>query len=303
MNQSLPETSLLSLSPTQAQALLGTSAPVEKGRQRGLSKSRVAQYAKDMMIGRWQATPTAGIAIGVDGLVIDGRHRLHAIVKSGKTVLIYVTKNVPFENFSVIDIGMGRTPHQIAKIAGSALSSSELSACIQALVLPHLAQGIREALKNPEDLDAVAEFFSGGVKMAFEKFPGSSFFMLQGFRGAFVRAYCAYPEKTQQLRDLFVCAVTGEKDSSILSNVPLHLNSHLVQLDGKQKGGHELYSYTLKAISLYLKGGKYATRAQFNAAIEKKIINTGDFYLSVDAKTQNETFECFFRRASQSQQS
>lgn len=59
-------------------------------RNRPLSDDVVAAYARDMAVGVWVATHQ-GIAFNDRDELIDGQHRLHAIVRSGVTVRMMVT--------------------------------------------------------------------------------------------------------------------------------------------------------------------------------------------------------------------
>ena len=55
-----------------------------------------------MESGLWQPGHN-GIAFAEDGTLIDGLHRLHAVLRSGKTIATLVVVNEPLENADVID--------------------------------------------------------------------------------------------------------------------------------------------------------------------------------------------------------
>jgi len=59
---------------------------------RNISWSTVEAIANDIIEGNWKVTHQ-GICFDGSGNLIDGQHRLHAIVKSGKTVEILVAEN------------------------------------------------------------------------------------------------------------------------------------------------------------------------------------------------------------------
>lgn len=48
--------------------------------------SKIRQYAESMATGQWEWTPEQPPVVIQDGLVVDGRHRLHAILLSHQTV-------------------------------------------------------------------------------------------------------------------------------------------------------------------------------------------------------------------------
>lgn len=59
---------------------------------RNINYAKVKKMAKDMKEGHWDTTHQ-GIAIASDGTLVDGQHRLLAIVESGVTVRMNVTFN------------------------------------------------------------------------------------------------------------------------------------------------------------------------------------------------------------------
>ncbi len=81
-------------------------------RFRGLT---VAQYADDLRNGRWEVT-LQGIAINTEGKLIDGQHRLSAVVKSGCTVPMMVTWDV--NESTHLDSGLKRNTKDSLIMAG-----------------------------------------------------------------------------------------------------------------------------------------------------------------------------------------
>ena len=57
---------------------------------RNISHPTVARYASDMCNGKWKLTHQ-GIAFDGQGVLVDGQHRLSAVIKSGVTVPMMVT--------------------------------------------------------------------------------------------------------------------------------------------------------------------------------------------------------------------
>lgn len=84
-------------------------------RNRHVRKSRVKQYARDMAAGRWLFN-TQGVTFGTDGSLIDGQHRLSAVVLAGVPVTMVVWFNVPPASRSVIDIGVPRNLADIGEL-------------------------------------------------------------------------------------------------------------------------------------------------------------------------------------------
>lgn len=65
--------------------------------------------------GEWKATHQ-GIAFSEAGSLLDGQHRLMAIVQAGIPVNLLVTYGLPDESFSVIDSGIKRTDVDLTRL-------------------------------------------------------------------------------------------------------------------------------------------------------------------------------------------
>jgi hypothetical protein len=75
---------------------------------RKLRRSTVNFYAQEMVKGNWQLTHQ-GVAISKNGRLLDGQHRLSAVVKSGVSVEMVVFKDCEDSTFNMLDVGAGRT--------------------------------------------------------------------------------------------------------------------------------------------------------------------------------------------------
>ena len=88
---------------------------------RSLRASVVDRFATDMRLGMWKETHQ-GIAFDVDGQLVDGQHRLSAIVKSETTQIITVTYGVPPESKSAVDNGFARYGVDVLYFAGNSVT-------------------------------------------------------------------------------------------------------------------------------------------------------------------------------------
>lgn len=86
---------------------------------RNLNQDRIIKYARDMRDGKW-ALNHQGIAFDVNGRLVDGQHRLHAIITAGVPVAMMVATGVEPtpENIMAIDMGQPRTFNNIMDISG-----------------------------------------------------------------------------------------------------------------------------------------------------------------------------------------
>jgi hypothetical protein len=76
---------------------------------RRIRVSWVKELTRRILCGLWELT-NQGIAFDPHGLLVDGQHRLLAIVASGKTVPVWVFTDVPLEVQLAVDDHGKRTP-------------------------------------------------------------------------------------------------------------------------------------------------------------------------------------------------
>lgn len=82
---------------------------------RPLRRSSVSRLADDMEAGLWIETNPQPLIFDPSGALIDGQHRLQALVKSGRSISFWVARNVPRPTQLVIDDHIRRQVHDFAK--------------------------------------------------------------------------------------------------------------------------------------------------------------------------------------------
>lgn len=112
MKNTIEFTSTL-VTPTMAKKLLEQNKSNRNVRNRSVIK-----YANDMENGRCKTNTAECIKIAHDGSIIDGQHRLLAIIKSNTAVLIHLATGLDREVFDVIDTGSNRSATDIFLIDG-----------------------------------------------------------------------------------------------------------------------------------------------------------------------------------------
>ncbi len=93
----------------------------------------VARYAEAMRRGEWLPTGEA-IKFDVAGQLVDGQHRLLALVEAGVTLRMFVQKGLPLEAMNVLDSGVKRNLGDLLQLRGevdTALLGSTLIAIDQ----------------------------------------------------------------------------------------------------------------------------------------------------------------------------
>lgn len=79
---------------------------------RKLSKQVVSDYAHAIRSGDWSLNGES-IKISVGGQLLDGQHRLSAVVRSGESIQSVVISGLPDEVISTVDVGKKRTTADI----------------------------------------------------------------------------------------------------------------------------------------------------------------------------------------------
>lgn len=79
-------------------------------------------YARDMAAGAWKLTAEP-VKISPAGKLLDGQHRLHAIVDSGATVQMFVAYDVPEDAQQAMDSGSKRTASDALALRGDGQTS------------------------------------------------------------------------------------------------------------------------------------------------------------------------------------
>lgn len=91
---------------------------------------RVSLYSGALTRGEWKLNGES-IKIAPDGRLLDGQHRLQAIVQSGIPMTTWVVKNVPNDVFDTIDTGKARGGSDTLKVAGAENTTSISSGIIK----------------------------------------------------------------------------------------------------------------------------------------------------------------------------
>lgn len=154
-------TRIETIDPELAEALLQGNV-----RNRNISMQLVDCMVRDMKAGNWRVSHQ-GIAVDKDARLLDGQHRLTAIVKSGVTVQMAVTYNVDPEAFGVIDLN--NRPRTQADILGLTYDTKYSRALVAALkLIGTLSTGIEALKARPTfaETEALFKLFGEEVQWA-----------------------------------------------------------------------------------------------------------------------------------------
>lgn len=84
---------------------------------RSLKSAKSRRYARDMKNGRWRNTGDP-IRFGEDGTLVDGQHRLQALIEAGKTYTFIVVSGLSPDDVDALDQGALRTSSDVLRRHG-----------------------------------------------------------------------------------------------------------------------------------------------------------------------------------------
>jgi hypothetical protein len=124
------------IGPKLAQKYLDTMKTNRK-----IRKKLVERYVVAMLANQWKLTGEP-IKFNDRGELIDGQHRLTAVVQSGKTIEVDVRRNLHPDVFMDLDTGGMRSPGDMLHVAGFNYTTNVASAIRQASSILEVESGI-----------------------------------------------------------------------------------------------------------------------------------------------------------------
>jgi hypothetical protein len=76
----------------------------------------VLKYARDMAEGKWKNDTYELIKVSKSGIILDGQHRLMAVVKSNAPTYFHIVEGLEDSIFDVLDTGSSRNASDVFKI-------------------------------------------------------------------------------------------------------------------------------------------------------------------------------------------
>lgn len=123
---------------------------------RPISKTHVDDYAKAIKRGEWRLNGES-IKLASDGTLLDGQHRLMAVIAAGHPITSYVTVGLEKDVFGSLDQGLRRKASDALAIAGE-VNAYSLASAARAVVM--LKTGIgkrRPAISAAQCMDTLKD--------------------------------------------------------------------------------------------------------------------------------------------------
>jgi hypothetical protein len=129
------------VTPEMAETWLGRNA-----RNRNMKQRLVERYARDMKNGEWRYTGES-IKFSESGRLLDGQHRLQAIILAETPITVEVVRDLPDEAQDFMDTGMKRTASDMLAIHG-------MTHTVMAAAAARLALGVEAGYGEPSHFTA-----------------------------------------------------------------------------------------------------------------------------------------------------
>lgn len=175
------------------------------GTNRHLNKAHVDKLATEIREGRWQVLPH-GIVFDTNKRLIDGQHRLHAIIASNTPVSMMVIHDAAPEALEALDTGSPRGIHDLATVTGRVDSGSSARYAARARAVQAVLTG-SEAMSSSFTLakfDAVLATYRPSLDWSMKEYASAQTGNVVGRRvrsslvmGALVVAHHKAPEPTE----------------------------------------------------------------------------------------------------------
>lgn len=144
---------IVTITPTLAERYLERNKS-----NRNIRPRKVDEYARAIIKGHWHLTPQ-GISLTRDGYLIDGQHRLLAVIKAKKPVDMVVTSGVEQGAQQYMDAGIPRRIADNLKMFHGMANAGRIATVTRALKL--LETGVHEGILLDESLDYVKKYQAG----------------------------------------------------------------------------------------------------------------------------------------------
>jgi hypothetical protein len=223
---------------------------------RRVNQSHVAKLATDMKNGHW-ARNHQGLAFDKNGILIDGQHRLWAVIESGTTQTFLVTTGLDRGAQLTIDLGKGRSTVDVAVIAGMTDVRTLHVGIIKALLrgsasTPPVLTRVEEVAKLSEHQQA--------LEFTMSMFPSNRMvgIMRASVLGVIARAF--YTADHDKIRRFVEVLKTGQRGGDETEAVIVALRNYLLLNKGIGSNvSLEVYIKTARALQAYLKGERIRT--------------------------------------------
>lgn len=225
---------------------------------RALRRTTLNSYVRDMRAGEW-VTNHQGIAFAEDNTLLDGQHRLNAIVESGTPVLLMISRGWPkhpdgkrVRTMDTVDVGAGRSLSDLLQLQHGTENPRIVTAT--ARIIAQIScdfKGNHVGRMSMSGLLLISSLFPDGIKFVAENAPKNKGLRQAEVLGVMAMAYAEWREKVAEFCRLLT---TG---AGMADNHPiLPLRNYLLGDALKAKGLLVVATAVASHLKLWIEGGQ-----------------------------------------------
>jgi hypothetical protein len=249
------QSAVIPISPAIAAQLLTKNFSTN----RKLSPSAIARYASEMVKGEWGVG--AGISFSEDGYLVDGQHRLNAVIKAGVEVPFLVTTGVPSDSYRTYDQSMTRTAAHLLTIGGGIgevkiITKAHVSILRSAMEMVLSSGSHNSPLRTPSAIKQLFPYLIDGIAFALENHQGVTH---SAILAVVARAYYSRPHD-KLIRFLELVGEPGlacSTSETYASRLPGLLREKGINSSGGWAARSLLSSFTQTALLKFLAGEEW----------------------------------------------
>lgn len=217
---------------------------------RAVTMTYVKRLADDISNNRWleEGDP---IKFSDAGKLIDGQHRLNAVIEAGKPQKFVVLRGYKKEAMSVLDTGKARSAAHVGQIIGLEINQTH-TACVNALTLPFF-----DTTATVSRVLEIFNLYNAGIVFACQHIPETDIKPVAPLRALIAKAY--YYENLKRLEEFLTVFATGQPTDATTdsSAIALRKNWLLMKSEGRQLVGEttriEWYLKCQTSLSYFIK--------------------------------------------------
>lgn len=260
------EITQLNVTPEMAKRILEGGA-----NKRPFNQKKMLSYSEDMTAKRWKGGTYELIKIASNGVVIDGVHRLRAVIHSGVSVPLQIVTGFDEGLFDVLDTGKSRDGADVLAIIGVKSSNQVVSVIRRHYSLIKRQKNPRfKVLKNREIIEIYQyrpEFWDEITLKGVYVCRNFSRLLTVKSAGSII-AYISDRYSKEIAYEFFEDLVNGNNFRSQIIGVLTKklINSKVSKIN--RMSDHIIDAYVLKAFKMWLIG-QTGMRLKFNPEIEE----------------------------------
>lgn len=229
---------------------------------RRVSQAVVNSYADEMLNGNWREDTYEFIKMSEDGFLLDGQHRLLAVIKSQKSINFQFAYGLLNNIFPILDTGSNRSSRDVFSIK-KIDNANVISSCIKSYIVNKRGFGrthdsnLRLRITNTnilEEYEARPEFWQEVATFGLKGYRNFAHVLSTTSIGSFYAYF--YDFSPEQSREFISQLCTGE---NVVNSTIITLRNLLIKdkISNKKISSDDKYNLIIKSWNAYRLGKNY----------------------------------------------